>query len=129
MNTFSKLGLVLIGLSLAAPGFAEGRLPVHTWEETDDPFLLVPPLLSPRAPLRLLVSDGLRAAFVLGLQAALVRCQGCVQVGGGRQPGDIGVEAFPEDLPCGHLGFQVQLQRFAVGFCIDGAVNLEPAAA
>ena len=57
--------------ALAAPGFVEGRVPVHTWEETEDPYLLVPPLLSPRAPLRLLVSDGLRAAFVLGLQTVL----------------------------------------------------------
>jgi Xaa-Pro aminopeptidase len=57
--------------ALAAPGFAEGRLTVHTWEETDDPFLLVPPLVPPKAPRRLLVSDGLRAAFVLGLQGVL----------------------------------------------------------
>lgn len=57
--------------AVAAPGFADGGLPIHTWEETGDPFLLVPPLLPPRAPLRLLVSDGLRAAFLLGLQTAL----------------------------------------------------------
>ena len=57
--------------ALAAPGFADGRLPLHVWDETDDPFLLMPPLVSPREPLRFLVSDGLRAAFVLALQTAL----------------------------------------------------------
>jgi Xaa-Pro aminopeptidase len=53
-----------------APGLADGRVRIETWEETDDPYLLVPALLSPR-PLHLLVSDGLRAQFVLGLQAVL----------------------------------------------------------
>jgi len=53
-----------------APGLAEGRVRIETWEETDDPYLLVPALLSP-SPLHLLVSDGLRAQFVLGLQAVL----------------------------------------------------------
>ena len=57
--------------ALAAPGFADGRLRLEAWDETDDPFALLPPLLSPREPLRLLVSDGLRAAFLLGLQSVL----------------------------------------------------------
>jgi Xaa-Pro aminopeptidase len=57
--------------ALAAPGFADGRVRVETWEETDDPYLLVPGLVPPPEPLRLLVSDGLRAQFVLGLQAVL----------------------------------------------------------
>ena len=57
--------------ALAAPGLAEGRVRLETWEETDDPYLLVPGLLPPREPLRLLVSDGLRAQFVLGLQTVL----------------------------------------------------------
>ncbi len=57
--------------ALAAPGLAEGRVRLETWDETDDPYLLVPGLLPPREPLRLLVSDGLRAQFVLGLQAVL----------------------------------------------------------
>jgi Xaa-Pro aminopeptidase len=55
----------------AAAGFSDGRLRIETWDETDDPFLLVPGLLPPRDPLRCLVSDGLRAQFVLGLQEAL----------------------------------------------------------
>lgn len=54
-----------------APGLAGGRVRIETWEETDDPYLLVPALLPPPAPLRLLISDGLRAQFVLGLQAVL----------------------------------------------------------
>ncbi len=54
-----------------APGLADGRVRIETWEETDDPYLLVPGLLPPPSPLRLLVSDGLRAQFVLGLQAVL----------------------------------------------------------
>jgi len=57
--------------ALAAPGFVDGRLRIATWEETDDPYLLVPGLVPPPEPLRLLVSDGLRAQFVLGLQAVL----------------------------------------------------------
>lgn len=57
--------------ALAAPGFVDGRVRIETWEETQDPFALVPSLVSPRAPLRFLVSDGLRAAFVLGLQTVL----------------------------------------------------------
>ena len=45
---------------------------IETWEETDDPYLLVPRRwCHRRRPLRLLVSDGLRAPFVLGLQAVL----------------------------------------------------------
>ena len=55
----------------ATPGFAPGAIRIETWEDTDDPFLLVPALVPPRAPLGFLVSDGLRAGFVLGLQAVL----------------------------------------------------------
>ncbi len=55
----------------AAPGLADGRVRIETWDETDDPYLLVPGLVPPRDPLRFLVSDGLRAQFVLGLQAVL----------------------------------------------------------
>jgi len=57
--------------ALAAPGFSERSVRVETWEETDDPFGLVPSLVSPRAPLKFFVSDGLRAAFLLGLQEVL----------------------------------------------------------
>jgi Xaa-Pro aminopeptidase len=57
--------------ALAAAGLADGRVRLETWDETADPFLLVPGLLPPRAPLRLLVSDGLRAQFLLGLQQVL----------------------------------------------------------
>ena len=70
-----------------APGLAAGSVRLVTWEERDDPYLLVPPLLSepmlvaalaseaaagPEAAAgRILVSDGLRAAFLLGLQGVL----------------------------------------------------------
>ncbi|MEX1296149.1 MAG: Xaa-Pro peptidase family protein [Candidatus Limnocylindrales bacterium] len=57
--------------ALAAPGLDAHRVHLETWDETDDPFLLVPGLLPPRVPLRCLVSDGLRAQFVLGLQEVL----------------------------------------------------------
>ena len=57
--------------AMAAPGLADGRVALAVWEETEDPFLLVPGLVPPSEPLRLLVSDGLRAQFVLGLQAVL----------------------------------------------------------
>ena len=57
--------------ALAAPGLADGRVRLETWQETDDPYLVVPGLLPPREPLRFLVSDGLRAQFVLGLQEVL----------------------------------------------------------
>jgi Xaa-Pro aminopeptidase len=55
----------------AAAGLADGQVRVVTWEETEDPFALLPALIPAGAPLHLLVSDGLRAQFVLGLQAAL----------------------------------------------------------
>jgi Xaa-Pro aminopeptidase len=57
--------------ALAAPGLADGRVGLETWDEIEDPYLLVPGLLPPREPPRLLVSDGLRAGFVLGLQDVL----------------------------------------------------------
>jgi len=65
--------------ALAAPGFAEGAVGIETWAETEDPLALVPPLVpglvpglaSPRTPSTALVSDGLRAAFLIGLQSVL----------------------------------------------------------
>ncbi len=42
-----------------------------TWDETDDPYELVRRHVNVTTDDRLLVSDGMRAAFVLGLQAAL----------------------------------------------------------
>jgi len=57
--------------ALAAPGLGDGAVELCTWEETDDPFKLVPPLVSEGSPTRFLVSDGLRAAFVLSLQGVL----------------------------------------------------------
>ncbi len=76
-----------------APGLAAGSVRLVTWEESDDPYLLVPPLLrgpdpGPKAAARpeaaarpgtaagrILVSDGLRAAFLLGLQGVLGRAR------------------------------------------------------
>jgi Xaa-Pro aminopeptidase len=57
--------------ALAAPGLAQGTVRIETWEETEDPFGLVPSLVPPRSPLRFLVSDGLRAAFLLSLQSVM----------------------------------------------------------
>jgi Xaa-Pro aminopeptidase len=57
--------------ALAAPGLADGAVELLTWEETDDPFGLVPAAVSADGERRFLVSDGLRAAFVLGLQDVL----------------------------------------------------------
>lgn len=70
-----------------APGLAAGGVRLVTWEERDDPYLLLPPLLpdsnadraaaaGPEAAAgRILVSDGLRAAFLLGLQGVLGRAR------------------------------------------------------
>jgi Xaa-Pro aminopeptidase len=61
----------------SCPAAATGAVRVATWEETDDPMLLVASLLGPAAsgrgstPRAVAVSDGLRAAFVLGLQRVL----------------------------------------------------------
>ena len=57
--------------ALAAPGLADGRVRIESWDETDDPYKSLRGLLPSREPLHLLVSDGLRAQFVLGLQDAL----------------------------------------------------------
>ena len=75
-----------LGAARQAPAVGSGALPVVTWEETEDPFALVPGLLggpvgSPppghrergrqQSAGRLLISDRLPAAFVLRLEAAL----------------------------------------------------------
>jgi Xaa-Pro aminopeptidase len=60
-----------------APGLGGGSVRLETWEETEDPYPRVPPLLSGPAVAggwpgsQVLVSDGLRAAFLLGLQRVL----------------------------------------------------------
>jgi Xaa-Pro aminopeptidase len=58
------------------PAAVAGTLEVSTWEETEDPMRLVADCLDratgrPSASLSVAVSDGLRAAFVLGLQRVL----------------------------------------------------------
>jgi len=57
-----------------APGLGGGAVRIVAWTEGDDPFAHVPALLSPSstpsAP-SVLVSDGLRAAFLLGLQGVV----------------------------------------------------------
>jgi Xaa-Pro aminopeptidase len=68
--------LVVPRLELAAasvtPGVAGGLVEVLDWHETDDPFALVAGRVPDgRDPRRMLVSDGLRAAFLLRLQALL----------------------------------------------------------
>jgi len=61
-----------VGAASAAPGTAAGLVELATWGETDDPFALVARTLRSRgAAGSLLVSDGLRAAFLLRLQGAL----------------------------------------------------------
>jgi Xaa-Pro aminopeptidase len=61
----------------SCPAVANGDVAVATWEETEDPMLLVAAVLAsaagrPAAELgAVAVSDGLRAAFVLGLQRVL----------------------------------------------------------
>ena len=59
--------------AMAAAAMAAGVVPVVAWDETDDPFALVPDLISggSRRGSRAAVSDGLRAAFLLRLQATL----------------------------------------------------------
>lgn len=56
-----------------SPGLASGRVELLTWEEGEDPYALVPGSLpgGDRGATRLLVSDGLRAGFLLRLQAVL----------------------------------------------------------
>ena len=54
-----------------APGLGGGAVAMLTWDETDDPYELVRRHVNATAGDRLLVSDGLRAAFVLGLQTVL----------------------------------------------------------
>jgi Xaa-Pro aminopeptidase len=68
-----------------APGLAAGSVQLVTWEEWDDPYRLLPPLVPDSdagrgtaagpesAAGRILVSDGLRAAFLLGLQGVMGR--------------------------------------------------------
>jgi Xaa-Pro aminopeptidase len=56
----------------AAPGVGAGLVEIAAWGETEDPFALVARRLGPGgAGASLLVSDGLRAAFLLRLQAAI----------------------------------------------------------
>jgi Xaa-Pro aminopeptidase len=55
-----------------APGLADGHVRLVPWAEGDDPYAHVPGLLAGSdGRHRLLVSDGLRAAFLLGLQRVL----------------------------------------------------------
>jgi Xaa-Pro aminopeptidase len=57
-----------------APGLGGGAVRIVAWTEGDDPFARVPALLgsvSTDAHRRVLVSDGLRAIFLLGLQGVL----------------------------------------------------------
>ncbi len=54
-----------------APGLGTESVELLTWDETDDPYQLLRPLVSIDEGGNYLVSDGLRAAFVMGLQTAL----------------------------------------------------------
>ncbi len=73
----AEAGIAFIGprLELAAaeqaPGLGSGAVTFVSWDETDDPYQLVPPLLGDASASTLLVSDGLRGRFLLGLQAVL----------------------------------------------------------
>ena len=57
----------------SSSGASDEKLRLVTWEEHEDPFALVASVLgrTPSGAERLLVSDGLRAAFLLRLQAAI----------------------------------------------------------
>ncbi|MFO7530913.1 MAG: M24 family metallopeptidase [Candidatus Limnocylindrales bacterium] len=57
--------------ALQAPGLPGDVVELRCWEETEDPFRLLPPLVGPTSEGGFLVSDGLRAAFLLRLQAVL----------------------------------------------------------
>ncbi|MFV2063834.1 MAG: aminopeptidase P family protein [Chloroflexota bacterium] len=61
----------------SAPGFAAGSIEMLSWSEDQDPFPLVQQRVpgETRSPRRLAVSDGLRAAFLLGLQDALANAE------------------------------------------------------
>ncbi|MFN8622674.1 MAG: Xaa-Pro peptidase family protein [Chloroflexota bacterium] len=61
-----------VGAASAARGIAAGLVELVSWGETEDAVAIVARILGPaRATSSLLVSDGLRAAFLLRLQAAL----------------------------------------------------------
>ncbi len=61
----------------SCPAAATGAVTLATWEETEDPMLLVASVLEAASgrravgPVVVAVSDGMRAAFVLGLQRVL----------------------------------------------------------
>ncbi|HSM34101.1 MAG TPA: Xaa-Pro peptidase family protein [Anaerolineae bacterium] len=57
--------------ALQAPGLPGDVVELRCWEETEDPFRLLPPLVGRTSGGGFLVSDGLRAAFLLRLQAVL----------------------------------------------------------
>ncbi len=59
-----------VGAAMAAPGPAAGLVELIPWQETEDPIARVTARLGPAGG-RLLVSDALKAAFLLRLQAAL----------------------------------------------------------
>jgi Xaa-Pro aminopeptidase len=61
-----------LAAALEAPGLGSGDVDMISWVEGDDPTALVAQQLLPTgAARRFAVSDGLRAAFLLGLQASL----------------------------------------------------------
>jgi Xaa-Pro aminopeptidase len=57
--------------ALQAPGLPGDVVELRCWEETEDPFRLLPPLVGSTSGGGFLVSDGLRAAFLLRLQSVL----------------------------------------------------------
>jgi Xaa-Pro aminopeptidase len=57
--------------ALQAPGLPGDLVELRCWEETEDPFRLLPPLVGRTSGGGFLVSDGMRAAFLLRLQAVL----------------------------------------------------------
>jgi Xaa-Pro aminopeptidase len=64
-----------LGAAEAAPGLGSGDVRLVPWAEGEDPYAIVAPLLTGSDGLpvdaHVLVSDGLRAAFLLGLQRVL----------------------------------------------------------
>ena len=80
-----------------APGIGSGGVRIRSWLETEDPVDLVWESVSPGPGARLVVSDTLRAAFLLRLQAAFPTPPSTSPA---RSSGRCGVPRMPRRWPC-----------------------------